>query len=304
MASTSQEGEMTYSIVARDESSGEMGVAVQSHWFSVGSIVTWAEAGVGAVATQAFAEASYGPLGLELLRGGKPAADAVRALTSVDEASDRRQVAMVDPEGRVGVHTGERCIAEAGHVVGEGFSCQANMMLRDTVPDAMADAFGSAHGDLTARLLVALNAAEAEGGDIRGRQSAAILVVRGEGTGRPYADRMIELRVEDHPEPLAELTRLVEVKRAYDRMNRGDELMASEDMDGATREYVAAQEAVPDNMEFTFWRGVTLATQGKVDEARELIGRTDASPGEWTELLRRLPAAGLVPDDLVAELLG
>lgn len=294
---------MTYSIVARDPGTGAMGVAVQSHWFSTGSVVPWAEAGVGAVATQAFAEPSYGPLGLELIRGGKAAADALRALVTTDEAADRRQVAMVDTEGRVATHTGEGCIAEAGHVTGEGFTCQANMMLRDTVPEAMADAYSSSGGELADRFLAALDAAEAEGGDVRGRQSAALLVVEGQSTGRPYADRVLELRVEDHPGPLAELRRLVGVKRSYDRMSRGDELMASGDEEAAAREYAAAQEAVPDNVEFTFWRGVTLATQGRVDEARELLARTRDATGEWDELLRRLPAAGLLPEDLPDRLL-
>lgn len=293
---------MTYSIVARDPGTGAMGVAVQSHWFSTGSVVPWAEAGVGAVATQAFAEPSYGPLGLELLRGGKSAADALRALVTTDEAADRRQVAMVDAEGRIATHTGEGCIAEAGDVTGEGFSCQANMMLRDTVPRAMADAYSAAGGELVDRFLAALDAAEAEGGDVRGRQSAALLVVEGASTGRPHADRVIELRVEDHPDPLGELRRLVGVKRSYDRMNRGDELMASGDEEAAAREYAAAQEAVPDNVEFTFWRGVTLATQGRVDEARELLARTRDAPGEWDELLRRLPAAGLLSEELLGRL--
>jgi uncharacterized Ntn-hydrolase superfamily protein len=288
---------MTYSIVARDAETGEMGVAVQSHWFSVGSVVTWAEAGVGAVATQAFADPSYGPLGLRLMAGGKTAPDALRALLATDQMADRRQVAMVDRSGGLDVHTGERCIAEAGHVSGDLYSCQANMMLRDTVPEAMAKAYGSADGDLTVRLLAALDAAEAEGGDIRGRQSAAILVVRGEASGNPFADRVIELRVEDHPEPLHELRRLVEVKRAYDRMNAGDEALASDDLDAAAAHYAAAQDAVPGNVEFTYWRGVMLASAGEVDAARGFLERTYAAPGEWAELLRRLPAAGILPDD-------
>lgn len=295
---------MTYSIVARDPDTGEMGVAVQSHWFSVGSVVTWGEAGVGVVATQASAEPSYGPLGLDLMRGGKNATDALRALLSVDPQVHRRQVAMIDAAGDVVAHTGERCIAGAGHHVGDSYSTQANMMLRDTVWDAMANAYESAEGDLIDRLLRALDAAEAEGGDIRGRQSAALLVVKGEPAANPYAGRVTELRVEDHPEPLAELRRIVTVKRAYDRMNDGDAYLAQDDVVGAMREYEAAQGSVPDNVEFTFWRGVTLANVGKIDDARTFLEKTYCAPGEWGELLRRLPAAGLLSEELAGQLLG
>lgn len=293
---------MTYSIVARDAETGEMGVAVQSHWFSVGSVDTWAEAGVGVVATQAFAEPSYGPLGLALMQGGKSAREAIDALVSVDEQSDRRQVAMVDGKGVVATHTGAACLAEAGDHVGETYSCQANMMLRDTVPDAMAKAFETAGGALTDRLLEALDAAEAEGGDIRGRQSAAILVVKGTATGNAFTNRVIELRVEDHPEPLDELRRLVRVKRAYDRMNEGDASLAKGDMDAARSCYERAQADVPENVEFSFWRGVMLANLGHFAEAREYLARTRDARGDWAELLRRLPSTGLLSEDAVAQL--
>lgn len=295
---------MTYSIVARDPDTGEMGVAVQSHWFSVGSVVTWGEAGVGVVATQAFAEPSYGPLGLDLMRGGKSATDALNALLVVDPQANRRQVAMIDVKGEVAAHTGKQCIAGAGHQVGNTYSAQANMMLRDTVWDAMAKSYESSEGDLIDRLLGALDAAEAEGGDIRGRQSAAILVVRGERAANPYTGRVTELRVEDHPEPLAELRRIVTVKRAYDRMNDGDANLAQDDVVGAMRSYETAQASVPDNVEFTFWRGVTLANVGKVDEARAFLDTTYGAHGEWAELLRRLPAAGLLSEELAGQLLG
>jgi uncharacterized Ntn-hydrolase superfamily protein len=293
---------MTYSIVARDAETGQLGVAVQSHWFSVGSVVTWGEAGVGVVATQAFAEPSYGPLGLALMRGGKPAAQALDALLKVDPQSDRRQVAMVDVGGTVAVHTGERCIAEAGQLTGEAYSCQANMMLRSTVPQAMAKAFEAADGDFTDRLLAALDAAEAEGGDIRGRQSAAILVVKGLSTGNPHSDRVVELRVEDHPEPLIELRRLIGIKRAYDRMNEGDAHLAAGELESAKRCYETAQAAATDNVEFSFWLGVMLANSGHVEEAREYFRRTHGAHGEWAELLRRLPAAGLLKEESLSEL--
>jgi uncharacterized Ntn-hydrolase superfamily protein len=291
---------MTYSIVARDGNTGQMGVAVQSHWFSVGSVVTWAASGVGAVATQAFAERSYGPDGLELMRSGRPAPSALSELLALDDQRHRRQVAMVDATGEVGVHTGDGCLAEAGHIAGDGFSVQANMMLRDTVWDAMASAFVSASGDLVDRLLAALDAAEEQGGDIRGRQSAAILVVgAGAGDHKPVAD----LRVDDHPEPLVELRRLVEVDRAYERMNTGDEHLAHGRIDEAAACYAAAQAAVPDNMEFTFWRGVMLANAGRLEDARTFLERTYAAPGAWRELLRRLPAGGMLSAEAMEALL-
>jgi uncharacterized Ntn-hydrolase superfamily protein len=288
---------MTYSIVARDPETGELGVAVQSHWFSVGSVVTWAESGVGAVATQAFAEVSYGPLGLSLMGAGKTPRQSLDALLSADEASDRRQVAVVSADGTVAAHTGDRCIAEAGHRTGDGWSVQANMMLRDTVPDAMAEAYVSARGELAERLVAALDAAEEQGGDIRGRQSAAMLIVSGTPTGRQWEDRVLELRVEDHPAPLLELRRLVGLHRAYDRMNRGDEALATGEAGEAREHYEAAQEAVPGNAELTFWKGVMLAETGRVEQARAVLETVYPQPGEWRELLRRLPPAGLLPDD-------
>ncbi|MDH3745921.1 MAG: DUF1028 domain-containing protein, partial [Acidobacteriota bacterium] len=230
----------TYSIVARDPATGELGVAVQSHWFSVGSVVTWAEAGVGAVATQSFVEVSYGPLGLELMKAGKTASEALEALLAVDSNRAVRQVAMVDRHGNVAVHTGESCISEAGHSLGEQFSTQANLMARDTVWGAMAEAYKNAEGDLAARLMAALEAGEAEGGDIRGKQSAAILIVPGESQGAPWRERKVDLRVEDYPQPLEELGRLLRIQRAYQHMNHGDELMANQDLEGAVEAYGTA----------------------------------------------------------------
>ena len=296
---------MTYSIVARDPDTGLLGVAVQSHWFSTGSVVTWGEAGVGVVATQAFANPSYGPLGLDLMREGVPAPEALAALLERDDGSQMRQVAMVDANGDVGVHTGDRCIAGAGHIAGDGYSVQANMMLTDTVPDAMSSAFETSSGDLVDRLLAALDAAEAAGGDIRGRQSAAILVVGAEtADAHPALGRVLELRVEDHADPLGELRRLVGVKRAYERMNRADEALARGDMEEAAAEYEAAQSSVPDNLELTFWRGVTLAATGRVDDARPFLDRAfRATSGHWRELLERLPDAGMLPEDVLRRVL-
>lgn len=290
----------TYSIVARDAATGQLGVAVQSHWFSVGPIVPWAEAGVGAVATQSFVEPSYGPLGLELMRAGKTAPEALRALVEGDANPDVRQVAFVDARGRVAVHTGRKAIAAAGHRTGKGYSVQANLMLTETVPDAMARAYEKAGGDLAERLLAALDAAQAEGGDLRGSQSAAILVVSGKPTGRPWADRLFDLRVEDHPRPLEELRRLVHLARAYQHMNAGDEAIARNDVPGAVREYGAAERMVPDgatNGEIVFWQAVTLASVGKVDQSLPLFRRAFQQDSNWAVLVRRLPQAGLLPND-------
>jgi uncharacterized Ntn-hydrolase superfamily protein len=288
----------TYSIVARDPATGQLGVAVQSHWFSVGPIVPWAEAGIGAIATQSFVEPSYGPLGLELMRSGRSAEEALRALVAGDPHPEVRQVAFIDAKGVVAVHTGDKAIEAAGHRKGKNYSVQANLMLKPTVPDAMARAFERAKGDLTERLLVALEAAQAEGGDIRGSQSAAIIVVTGKPSGRPWADRMVDLRVEDHREPLKELRRLVQLGRAYQRMNAGDEAVAQKNINKAREEYGSAERMLPDsvtNGEIVFWHAVTLANTGRVDESLPLFRRAFAQDSNWAELVRRLPKAGQLP---------
>ncbi|MCL6481117.1 MAG: DUF1028 domain-containing protein [Firmicutes bacterium] len=287
----------TYSIVARDPETGELGVAVQSHWFSVGSIVSWAEAGVGVVATQSFVEPSYGPKGLAMMRMGIPAPDALAALLAQDAGREVRQVAFLDAEGRVGVHTGSKCIAAAGHRTGVHYSVQANLMDKPTVWEAMAQAFEQTRGDLAARMLAALEAAEAEGGDIRGRQSAAMVIVKAKSTGRPWADRVIDLRIEDHPDPLGELRRLVRVNRAYNHMNAGDLCAERRDWDCASREYAAAETLLPEMTEITFWHAVTLVTGGRVEPALPLFRKVFAREPKWVELVGRLPAAGLLPED-------
>jgi len=287
----------TFSIVARDPESGQMGVAVQSHWFSVGSVVTWAEAGVGAVATQAMVEISYGPLGLDLMRGGKSASQALKALLTADAGRQLRQVAMVDTTGHIAAHTGARCIADAGHVVGESFSTQANMMANPGVWPAMAEAYRSAADRLPERLLAALEAGQEAGGDIRGRQSAAILVVEGASSGRPWEDCAVELRVEDHEEPITELGRLLTLHRAYEHMNRGDELLGSGDVEEALEAYRTAAEMAPQVEEMPFWHAVTLADLGRVDEALPIFGEVFAKNPDWYTLVERLPACGLLRDD-------
>lgn len=290
----------TYSIVARDAETGQLGVAVQSHWFSVGSIVPWAEAGVGAVATQSFVEPAYGPLGLELMAMGRIAQQALDALTSTDEGEAVRQVAFVDAAGNVAVHTGSRAVEAAGHRTGDGYSVQANMMENATVWDAMAEAYERSEGDLAERMLAALEAAQAEGGDIRGKQSAALVVVRAESTGKPWLDRIFDLRIEDHPEPIQELRRLVGLQRAYQQLNAGDEHVTEGDIEAAMASYSAAMELVRDeatNGEAPFWVGITLAGIGREGEAFPYLARAYAQDPRWAELVSRLPAAGLLPDD-------
>jgi len=286
----------TYSIVARDPVTGDLGVAVQSHWFSVGSIVTWAEAGVGAIATQSFVEPAYGPRGLELMASGLSARQALDALVSVDPGRAVRQVAFVDATGEIATHTGASCIESAGHLVGDGYSVQANMMRGDEVVPAMKTAFEAAPGDLADRMLAALEAAEAAGGDIRGRQSAAMLIVRGESSGRPWADRVLELRIEDHPEPLAELSRLLTVHRAYEHMNAGDVAVEQGDLEGAMAEYGRAAELLPDSVEVQYWAAVTLATSGDLAGATPMFERVFAQDPSWVELTRRLQKPGIIPD--------
>jgi uncharacterized Ntn-hydrolase superfamily protein len=287
----------TYSIVARDPATGEMGVAVQSHWFSVGSIVSWAESGVGAVATQSFVDPSYGPLGLALMKVGRTAPEALAALLAGDSGRDVRQVGMVDAKGNVATHTGKMDIPAAGGQAGAGYVVQANPMEKATVWPAMARAYESAKGDLAERMLAALDAAQAEGGDIRGRQSAALLVVKGTPTGRPWSDKVFDLRIEDHPDPLQELRRLVGVQRAYNRMGAGDDCVTIKDWACAEREYGAAEAMQPDNAEMAFWHAVALATNGRLDAARPLFRKAFAADPRWRELARRLPGVDQLPKD-------
>ncbi|HEY4026224.1 MAG TPA: DUF1028 domain-containing protein [Candidatus Dormibacteraeota bacterium] len=281
---------MTYSIVARDPETGELGVAVQSHYYQVGPVVPWGLAGVGAVATQSSVNISFGPGGVELMRLGYDATHALAAVLGGDPERDARQCAMVDAAGRVAAHTGGRCIAEAGHVVGDGFSVQANLMERATVWDAMAGAFEAAEGPLAERLLAALDAAEAEGGDIRGRQSAAMLVLSGRPTGRVWEDRVIDLRVEDHSEPLGELRRLLRYRRAYQAASAGD-------VAGHRR----ALEIAPEITQLRFFAGLAMARAGEWDEALVLLRDAIAAEPRWRQTLPRLVPAGRVSAELAAE---
>jgi uncharacterized Ntn-hydrolase superfamily protein len=291
----------TYSIVARDHATGELGVAVESHYFSVGSVVTWAAAGVGAVATQALVEPSYGQLGIDLMRAGKSAPDALAGLVASDPMSAIRQVAMVDAEGRVAAHTGSMAIAEAGHITGDGFSVQANMMLRATVWPAMAEAYKSARGELVDRLMAALDAAEAEGGDIRGRQSAAILIVSGNNTGKPWSDKVYDVRVDDAPEPLKEIRRLVSVARAYSHMRVALTAMQAGDFETHSREFEEASQLLGDNLEMRFWHAMGLLTSGKIEQGMALLSAVTTRDRNWATLALRLPPFMLSVDAATRE---
>jgi uncharacterized Ntn-hydrolase superfamily protein len=276
---------MTYSLVARDPQTGDLGVAVQSHWFSVGPIVPWARPGVGAVATQSIAEPAYGPRLLDRLAAGQAPREALTALLAEDEQARFRQVAVVDARGRVAVHTGEGCIAFAGDHAGEGFSAQANMMASPEVWPAMAHAFDAAVGPLARRLLAALHAAEAHGGDVRGRQSAALLVVPAAGEAWQVS---VDLRVEDHPEPLAELDRLLDLHDAYALATRGDDLTGEGRHDEAGAAYDAASALAPVNHELLFWAGLAAAQAGDLPAAVERVRRAIALQPGWADLLGRL----------------
>jgi len=287
----------TFSIVARDPVTGDFGVAVQSHWFQVGTGVPWAEAGVGAVATQSFTRIEYGPQGLQLMKEGKSAREALDLLLAQDPQKDVRQVAMVDAQGRVAAWTGPSCIAAAGNQAGAGFSVQANLMDKPTVWPAMARAFESAKGDLADRMLAALEAAQEEGGDIRGRQSAALVVVRARSTGAPWNDRLVDLRVDDNPAPLVELRRLLNLHRAYAEMNQGDEAVALQEIPKAVEHYTRAAALAPEIAELPFWQAVSLFSAGKEDEALKLFRDVFTREERWARLVPRLPAAGLLPAD-------
>lgn len=284
----------TFSIVARDPQTGEMGVAVQSHWFSVGSIVAWGEAGVGVVATQSFVNPSFGQRGLELLKTGKTAQEVIDELIASDEGRDVRQLAIVDSKGNSAGYTGAKCISEAGHIVGDNYSVQANMMLNNTVWGEMSKAFENSTGPLAERLVAALESAQNVGGDIRGKQSACLLVVKGQASGNLWEDRLIDLRVEDNPNPVVEIKRLLSVYRAYEHMNKGDLAVEKNDMKLAMDEYNAAMKMFPENLEMKYWTAVTLANTGGVEKALPMFKEIFIADKNWKELTERLPSVGLL----------
>ena len=286
----------TYSIVARDPATGELGAAVQSHYFAVGAVVTWAEANVGAVATQAMGEAAYGSRGLDLMVRGRSAPEALAQLLAEDAGRETRQVAMIDAAGRVAVHTGANTIEAAGHIAGDNFSVQANMMLNDQVWPAMARAFTQSGGDLAARMLAALDAAEAAGGDIRGQQSAALVVASGKPGAKPW-EKTFDLRVDDHPEPLVEMRRLLGQGRAMLYRAAASEAASRGDLAAASEKLAAAGRVAPESVENIYWRAILMAVSGRVDESLPLFRQVFAHNRNWALLAERLPKAGLFPND-------
>lgn len=287
----------TYSIVARDPATGEMGVAVQSHYFSVGPIVPWAEAGVGAVATQSLVLVDYGPRGLDLMRAGMTAQQALDSLLKADAHNEGRQVAMVDAKGTVATYTGKNCIPDAGHQAGNQYTVQANLMANPSVWPSMASAFEKSQGDLGERMLQALEAGQKAGGDIRGQQSAAILVVRAQSTGKPWKDWVYNLRVEDSVDPLKELRRLVRLQRAYNLNGQGDDFIAEKKTAEAMQAYEASAKLAPEVVELQFWAALTMYTSGREAEALKLFREVFSRERLWVDLIPRLAKVGLFPDD-------
>ncbi len=289
----------TYSIVARDSVTGEMGVAVQSHWFSVGTAVSWAEAGVGAVATQSFVNKSFGIRGLQLLKTGLTAQQTLDKLLSDDEGREVRQVAIVDNKGNAATHTGKNCIAYATHIKGTGYSVQSNMMLTDKVCSAMSQAYEKNKNKVLAeRMILALEAAQKAGGDIRGKQSAAIIIVPATSDGKPGDERTVDLRVDDSPAPIKELQRLYKVHVAYEHMNKGDLYVEKNNMSAAMNEYSAAMKMFPQNLEMQYWTAITLANNKQIDKALPILKNIFAKDNNWKELTRRLPKVNLLTVDM------
>jgi len=295
----------TYSIVARDTVTGDMGVAVQSHWFSVGSIVSWGKAGVGVVATQSFVNTSFGPRGLSLLENGLTPKMAVETLLAIDEGRDVRQLAILDVHGNVEAYTGKSCIDAAGHQVGDNFSVQANLMEKSTVWPAMAAAYKNSSGSLAERMLSAMEAAQNEGGDIRGKQSVAILVVKGKSTGNSWEDKIVDLRIEDHENPLKEMRRILNIHKAYDFMNKGDLAVEVGNNDLAKEHYQNAQKLNPDNLEMKYWYAITLANNGELEEAKRILKEIFKQNNQWKVLIPRLikPKLLLISDKDLQEIL-
>ncbi|WP_434036891.1 DUF1028 domain-containing protein [Formosa sp. 4Alg 33] len=285
----------TFSIVAKDVNTGEMAVGVQSHWFNVGSIVAWGKSGVGVVATQSFVNPAYGPNGLELMQSGTSAKDALQTLVTQDEGRDFRQVAMLDINGSVDAFTGANCVASAHHIVGDNFSVQANMMLNDAVVPAMEHAF-KAHSNLplAERIVKVLQAAQAAGGDIRGRQSAALIVVGPKLAANAWQDKLVNLNVEDSAEPLVELERLLKVHKAYNFMNEGDLAVEHGDMEKAMNAYGTAQRMFPENLEMKYWTAIAMANSGQLDDALPIFKSIFEKDNNWRTMTERLPKSGLL----------
>ena len=287
----------TYSIVAFDEASGQIGAAVQSHWFAVGASILWAEAGVGAIVTQSFIEPSYGPSAIDLMKRGKKASAALKDLLARDHLRESRQISVIDKNGDTSTYTGNSCVGAAGHITGHSFSVQANMMENESAWIAMEKCFTESRGDLADRMLQSLEAAEKAGGDIRGQQSAAMIVVSCRKSDNFFNDRLFDIRVDDHPKPLTELRRLTEITRGYHHMNNGDNLCTKGKFFEASVEYSKASKMLEHPSEAHFWQAVSLAAEGRINKANIIFNELFARQPKWKKMVSRLPAAGILPDD-------
>jgi uncharacterized Ntn-hydrolase superfamily protein len=286
---------VTYSIVARDPGTGQLGVAAQSCYFALGSVLPWARAGVGAVATQSMVDPGYGPRCLDLLADGMGAAEALERVRAADEGREVRQVGLVDASGAVASFTGSLCIDEVGHAEGDGFSAQANMMAGPGVCEAMADAFAATPGSLATRLLAALVAAESKGGDARGQMSAALIVVEGERHEHPWEGVLTDVRVDHHPEPLAELARLLQVAEAYHLCDVAEGALIAGDAAAALAGAEAGLALLPGEGNLVLSYIGALIGVGRMDEAKAEVQRLVAVRPPWEGVLRALIARGLVP---------
>ncbi|MBI9097967.1 MAG: DUF1028 domain-containing protein [Spirochaetaceae bacterium] len=287
----------TYSIIAIDKERGEMGGAVQSHYFSVGGSVIWAQAGTGVIATQAMVNIEYGPQGLSLLKKGFSSEKVINLITSKDSNAPIRQVAALDCSGGIQAFTGSKTITEAGHIVGENYSCQANMMLKNTVWSAMAQSFEESSGPLAERLLISLEAAEAEGGDIRGKQSSALTVVSVEDKGNIRDNIIVDLRVEDHSEPLGEMRRLLTIHKAYTHAALGDLAIEKGDISRAMDEFAEAEKLIPENIELQFWKAVSLINHFNFSQAEPILKKVFRIDNNWKILLQRLTGSEIIKRD-------
>lgn len=289
---------MTYSIIARDPATGRLGLAVASHFFGLATHVPWLAAGVGVVATQRRADPNHGPRGLELLRGGMTATEVLTALLSDDPAPHTRQLAVLDRDGGVAAHTGSASIPAAGHHTGTGFSAQGNLLQSEGTWVRMADAFeDSAEPTLERRLLAALRAGEATGGDVRGHLAATLIVVGPDADYPPERPRQLDLRVEASPTAIDDLAHLLDLSESYRLM--GDSAEGS-----VAEHYSEARRRAPDAMQLVFRRGIELAAAGDVDAARRELAIAYAVDSRWRTAVERFVAAGQLDRDVGRALLG
>ena len=278
---------MTYSVLIRDRESGAYGVAVQSHWFNVSRTAPWVRFGVGAVATQALTDPSYGWRGLDCMAGGLAPDEALIQLLADDADAARRQVGFLAADGRIAVHTGADCIRESGHLTGDGWAVLGNLLANPGVVDAMAQALEGATGTLAERMITVLEAGQLAGGDLRGRQSAAIRVVPSHAELEEGYEAGIDISVPDHPKPIVELRRLVEVDRSYRALRRAQTAWKRGDADAA-RSQLDMAGTLRHGVEVDFWAAMVWEELGEPDTADRLMALALDGQPAFGELLNRL----------------